>query len=262
MKKIKLAILVSICVSVSLNSMAWGVLGHRIVGQVADSYLTKKAKKEIARILGNESVAMTSNWPDFIKSDPSYRYLSSWHYINLKAGLTETEVKNELAADTATDVYTKINWLAAQLKNKSLETDKKRMYLRLLIHMAGDIHQPFHVGRPDDQGGNKISVTWFGDPSNLHQVWDSKLVDFQQLSYTEYTKSINHTTKKQRKEWMAEPVNEWIWQSYQQAAIIYNGTKLNDKLGFEYNFNYIALVNQQLLKGGVHLAGLLNQVFQ
>ena len=28
---------------------AWGLQGHRIVGQIADSYLTKKAKKEISR---------------------------------------------------------------------------------------------------------------------------------------------------------------------------------------------------------------------
>ena len=37
--------------------------------QIADNYLSKK-QKEIAAILGNESVAMSSNWADFIKSDP------------------------------------------------------------------------------------------------------------------------------------------------------------------------------------------------
>ena len=52
---------------------AWGMEGHRIVGQIADSYLTKKAKKEIAKILGTESIAMVSNWADFIKSDSCLR---------------------------------------------------------------------------------------------------------------------------------------------------------------------------------------------
>lgn len=262
MSKLKVSISLLLCLFLSFNSMAWGVLGHRIVGQIADSYLSKKAKKGIAAILGNESIAMSSNWPDFIKSDPSYRYLSSWHYINLKAGLTRTELDHELAIDTATDVYSKLNWLTDQLKNKSPEAEKKIMYLRLIIHMVGDIHQPLHVGRPEDQGGNKIAVTWFNEPGNLHQVWDSKLVDFQQLSYTEYTKAINHTTRKQRKEWQAELLNEWIWQSYQQSEKIYAAVKPNDKLGFEYNFKNISTVNEQLLRAGIHLAGLLNEIFR
>ena len=242
-------------------SMAWGVLGHRIVGQIADNYLSKNTKREIFKILGNESVAIASNWPDFIKSDPSYKYLDIWHYINLKAGLSETDLKNYLATDTVTDAYTKINWLTAQLKNKELEQDKKVLYLRLLIHIVGDIHQPLHIGRLEDRGGNGIKVNWFKDPSNLHSVWDSKLIDFQQLSYTEYATSINYTTKALRKEWQAESVDEWIWQSYQEAEKIYADTKPDVNLSYDYNFKFISVVNQQLLKGGVHLAGLLNDIF-
>lgn len=242
-------------------SMAWGTLGHRIVGQIADSYLTKNTKKEIFKILGNESVAMTSNWPDFIKSDPSYNYMGPWHYINLKGGQSESEIHNYLAADTVTDAYTKINWLIAQLKNKDLESDKKVLYLRFLIHIAGDLHQPMHIGRLEDLGGNKVKVSWFKDPSNLHSVWDSKLIDFQQLSYTEYATSINFTTKSQRKEWQAEPVSTWIWQSYQFAEKIYTDIKPDENLEYRYNFKYIGIVNQQLLRAGVHLAGLLNEIF-
>lgn len=243
------------------TSMAWGVLGHRIVGQIADSYLTKHSKKEIFKILGNESVAMASNWPDFIKSDPAYSYLNNWHYINFKSGLTETQMKDYLAVDTLTDAYTKINWLSTQLKNKELEQDKKVMYLRLLIHIVGDIHQPLHIGRYEDLGGNKIRLTWFKDSVNLHQVWDERLIDFQQLSYTEYACAINFTTKEQRMQWQAEPLGDWIWQSYQLAEKIYADTKPNDKLSYLYNFKYLAPLNQQLLKGGVHLAGLLNEIF-
>ena len=243
------------------SSMAWGVLGHRIVGQIADTYLTKQTKKEIYKILGTESIAMTSNWPDFIKSDPAYDYLDTWHYINLKGGLSEAFVKNYLSTDTVTDAYTKINWLTVQLKKKDLEQDKKILYLRLLVHIVGDIHQPMHVGRLEDRGGNSVKLLWFNSPTNLHSVWDTKLIDFQQLSYTEYASALNYTTKQQRKEWQAEPVSDWIWQSYQYAQKIYTDTKADDKLSYDYNFKYIGIVNQQLLKGGVHLAGLLNEIF-
>lgn len=243
-------------------SMAWGLLGHRIVGQIADSYLTRHTQKEIYKILGTESVAIASNWPDFIRSDPSYSYLEPWHYINLKPGMAADEVKLFLDADTATDAYTKINFLVTALKNKELLPENKALYLRLLIHIVGDIHQPLHVGRLDDLGGNKIKVQWFNSPFNLHQVWDSKLIDLQQLSYTEYAFAINHTTKALRNEWQSEPVSDWIYQSYLLAEKIYADIKLpEEKLSYQYNFKYLATLNQQLLKGGVHLAGLLNDIF-
>ena len=260
--RIKKIILFALFLYLPCCSMAWGVLGHRIVGQIADSYLTKQTKKEIYKILGTESIAMASNWPDFIKSDPAYDYLDIWHYINLRAGLTETELKNYLATDTVTDAYTKITWLTGQLKNAALEPDKKVLYLRLLIHIVGDIHQPMHIGKLEDRGGNNIKLQWFNTPSNLHSVWDSKLIDFQQLSYTEYATAINYTTKAQRKEWQAEPLSDWIWQSYQHTQKIYADTKPEAKLSYDYNFKYIGVVNQQLLKGGVHLAGLLNEIFK
>lgn len=245
-----------------LHSMAWGMLGHRIVAQIADSYLTNKARKQIAMILGNESMAMTSNWPDFIKSDPSYNYLGNWHYINLKAGLSESDIQNYLQQDTATDAYTKINFLVSQLKNKELEQSKKLMYLRLLIHIVGDIHQPMHVGRFEDLGGNKIKVLWFNEPANLHSIWDEKLIDYQQLSYTEYVTAINHTTKSQRLDWQKQPVSQWIIDSYQIAQQLYGEIREPDqKLSYRYNFDHVQTLNNQLLKGGVHLAGLLNEIF-
>ena len=246
---------------VPLASNAWGTLGHRIVGQIADSYLTPSAKKEIAKILGYESLAMATNWADFIKSDSTMTYLSSWHYVDVDGGKTYDEFQAYLKNDTATDAYTKLNFLIKELKNKQLPKDKKAMYLKLLIHIVGDIHQPLHVGRPADLGGNKISVTWFGSPTNLHSVWDARLIDFQQLSYTEYAIAINHTTPAQRITLQKQPLNDWIYQTYLVADKVYSDIKPDEKLGYVYNYKFIDILNGQLLIGGVHLAGLLNNIF-
>lgn len=261
-REIKKIAILCLFVYLPFSSMAWGLLGHRIVGQIADVYLTRHTKKEIFKILGNESVAMSSNWADFIKSDPSLSYLSPWHYCDFKGGLNAEEFKSELDKDTAVDAYTKINFMVKELKNKELDQDKKAMYLKLLIHIVGDIHQPLHVGRPEDQGGNKIKVMWFGVSYNLHSIWDNQLINFQQLSYTEYAEAINHTTKAQRKEWQQQPLSTWLWDSYQLAGRIYAGIKEPDqKLDYKYNYDFLASMNEQLLKGGVHLAGLLNEIF-
>ena len=248
---------------IPIQTFAWGAIGHRIIGQIADSYLNARARKQIVQILGNETIAMSSNWADFIKSDPSYNYLNTWHYVNLKDGLSYAEVQQQLQSDTGTNAFTKLNFLISELKSGKLESEEKKMYLRLLIHIVGDLHQPMHTGRPEDLGGNRIRVSWFSTPSNLHRVWDEHLIDLQQLSYTEYTAAINFTTKQQRAEWQAQSITEWIFESYQISNRLYAQiTKPDEVLGYNYNFLNQSTLNQQLLKGGVHLAGILNDIFK
>jgi len=262
MKIIKKLLLGIAIIYAPLQSMAWGIHGHRIAGQIADSYLTPKARKAIQAILGDESIAITSNWADFIKSDKAYSYLYNWHFIDLDKAYTYPELQEYLNKDASVDAYTKLNFLIGELKKKDLSQENKLLYLRMLIHIVEDLHQPLHTGHTDDKGGNDIKVNWFTTPTNLHSIWDSQLIEFQQLSYTEYTAMINHTTIAQRTEWQKAPISQWIFESNQLAEKIYSEVKNGDTLNtYNYNFNHIAIVNQQLVKAGVRLAGILNELF-
>lgn len=258
----RICLFVALSIYLPLQSMAWGMLGHRIVGKIADFYLTPNAKAEIKKILGNESLAMSSNWADFIKSDTSFRYLNPWHYVDFEKGITYDEMKAELKNDTSANVYTKTNFLVAELKKKSLSKEKKIMYLRLLVHFIGDIHQPLHVSPIGSEGGNAIKLTWFGQPSNLHRVWDEELIEYQQLSYTEYVMAINHTTLTQRKKWQQQPLSAWLFESFTISKQLHDEIKdTNPKFSYSYNFKHVQTLNEQLLKGGVRLAGVLNEIF-
>jgi hypothetical protein len=256
----KLLLLVAIFY-IPLQSMAWGTNGHRICGQIADSYLTPKARKAILAILGDESIAITSNWADFIKSDPAYSYLYNWHFIDLDKAYTYPELQSYLKADTAVDAYTKMNFLIAELKKPATTKANKLLYLRMLIHIVEDVHQPLHTGHTSDKGGNDVKVQWLGKDSNLHSVWDSQLIDFQQLSYTEYATMINHTTAAQRTKLQKAPISEWLYESNQIAEKLYTDVKPGENLSYKYNFKYIGIVNEQMVKAGVRLAGVLNQIF-
>ncbi|WP_179415661.1 S1/P1 nuclease [Mucilaginibacter sp. E4BP6] len=246
---------------VPVQSMAWGTNGHRICGQIAESYLNPKARAAVKAILGHETVAMASTWADFIKSDPAYSYMSPWHYVDLNKAYTYPELVVFLKQDTSVDAYTKINYLIGQLKSKNLPKKDKVLDLRMLIHIIEDVHQPMHVAHADDKGGNDFKVTWFNNPTNLHSVWDSQLIDFQQLSYTEYAAAVNDATPAEVKEWQKAPVSEWLFESNQIAEKLYTDIKPGDNLNYKYNFTHIAILNHQLLKAGVRLAGVLNAIF-
>jgi hypothetical protein len=257
----KLILLSFFLIYIPLQSMAWGMLGHRIVGEIADSYISAKTRKEVRKILGNESLAMASNWADFIKSDSTYNYLGNWHYANFLDNMDYQALKEAMEKETGTNIYNRILFLTAELKNENLEPQKKKMYLRLLIHFVGDLHQPMHMGRKADSGGNGIKLSWFYQPTNLHRVWDEQLIEYQQLSYTEYTRAINFTDPKQVKDLQNDDLTVWAYESYKISRQLYSTVKPEEKLSYRYNFDHIDTLNQQLLKGGVRLAGLLNQVF-
>lgn len=262
MKILKLFPFFLVLIVLPFTSHAWGTTGHRVVGQVADAYLTPNARKAIKGILGNESVAMVANWADFIKSDTTLKDLDPWHYVNLPDSMSRADVQQFLSNDTAVNVYNKTMWLIKELKNKKLPKDKQAFYLKLLIHFIGDIHQPMHTARATDRGGNSVKVGWFNESSNLHTIWDTKLIDMQQLSYTEYASWINHPSAADKTKWQKQPVSEWVWESYQISRAIYQKTPADSRQSYRYNYEWISTINQQLLKGGVRLAGVLNDIFK
>jgi len=261
MKKLKKLLLIAAILYAPFQSMAWGTQGHRICGQIASSYLTPKARKAIEQILGNESIALAGNWADFVRSDPAFSYLSTWHYIDFDKVYTYPEMVSYLNQDANVDAYTKLQFLIDELKKNNLSKYNRKIDLRMLIHIIEDIHQPMHAAHAEDKGGNDFKVNWFNNPTNLHSVWDSQLIDFQQLSYTEYAAAVNHTTEGERAEWQADPISKWIFESNQIANKLYTEIKPGDTLNYKYNFTHIDTVNEQLLKAGVRLAGVLNQIF-
>ncbi len=247
-----------------LQTMAWGTEGHRVAGQIASAYLTPKARAAVQAILGHETIALASTWADFIKSDPNYSYLSSWHYVDLDKPYTQSELQSFLQEDKNVDAYTKLQFLIGELKKKDISKANKLLYLRMLIHIVEDVHQPMHVAHTADKGGNDVKVQWGNNPTptNLHSIWDTQLIESQELSYTEYTAAINFTTPAERAEWQKAPISQWLYESSQLAAKIYAGIKPEEPVKpYQYVFNNIATVNQQLLKAGVRLAGVLNSIF-
>ena len=261
MNRLKVLFLGVVISYLPVRSLAWATEGHRICGQIAERYLTPKTRKAIQAILGNESVAIAGNWADFIKSDPAYNYLSSWHYIDFDRPYTYPEMQTYLLHDNRVDAYTKLQFLISKLEKKNISRENKLLYLRMLIHIIEDVHNPMHVSHADDRGGNDFKVYWFKERTNLHAIWDYNLIDEQHLSYQKYASAIDHTTASQRAALQKAPVSKWLYESNQVTEKLYNEIKPKAKLSSKYEVTHIRIVNQQLLKAGIRLAGILNQLF-
>jgi hypothetical protein len=74
--------------------------------------------------------------------------------------------------------------------------------------------------------------------------------------------AINRNTNaKQRLTWQKQPISEWIIESHQLAERLYSEVTPDQKLSYRYNYDNIQVLNERLLKAGVRLAGLLNELF-
>jgi hypothetical protein len=244
-------------------TFAWGVTGHRVVAEIAQRHLSKKAKKEIKKLIGDQSLAYWANWADFIKSDTTHAYdeISKWHYVDLPGNIAKDSFVNTIHRMPGANLYTQIQAMQQQLSDKGLPIEKRRMALILLIHLVGDLHQPLHVGRDEDQGGNKITVYWFNDKTNLHTVWDTKLVDFSQYSYTEYASALDVAAKDSMNAYTSTSLDDWFFESHVLSDKVYAQSPAESKLSYKYNYIFQKDLDDQLLKGGLRLAKLINESF-
>lgn len=235
----------------------WGKTGHRVVGEVADEYLNKKAEKEIAKILDGHSLAFVANYGDDIKSDRNYDKYRPWHYVSFPFGdKYETHPKNEDG-----DIIQAIENCISELKSEKSTKDEKAFYLKMLVHFMGDLHQPLHIGLAEDKGGNDFQVRWFKDGTNLHAVWDSKMIDSYNMSYTELAANTDVLSKQQVAVIQKGTIYDWMYESRELCEEIYKNTEVGESLGYGYMYKYTDTFRFQLQKGGIRLAEILNEIF-
>ncbi|MFM1888313.1 MAG: hypothetical protein RL501_600 [Bacteroidota bacterium] len=235
----------------------WGQTGHRVVGAVATQHLSKKAQKKIVELLDGHSLAWVSTYADEIKSDERFKSYDPWHYINMPLSADYDPAK----ASVQGDLVQGINRCVAQIKDTKLPKSDRQFALKMLVHLVGDLHQPLHIGRAEDKGGNDIKLKWFGRNSNLHRVWDSELIDYFDLSYSEWTQDLPRITKAQVRSLQSTSVLDWVEESQDIAAKLYEKTPAEANLYYEYTYEYKEVVTQRLLWAGVRLAGILEDLF-
>lgn len=193
--------LIALCLTlIPLLAHAWNAAGHRLVAVIAWQQLTPASQKFFIDVLadhpdyprwvekartneGLDLFAEASTWPDDIRNDPRFynpgrepatppiagfpdmaRH-ARWHYVDLAP---DGKVQQG-------ELDTRIDELSRQLRS-ARQTANLSYALPWLLHLVADIHQPLHVGRHEDEGGNDFQIE---NPFNkrlpftsLHTYWD------------------------------------------------------------------------------------------
>lgn len=246
----------------ALSLMSWGVIAHRSIAKIAENHLSAKAKLAVKSLLGTEEIPLVSTYADEIRSNAKFKYTAPWHYVNLKPNLNYKEFTAALKADTSANVYNALLKLTADLKNPKATKEDKTFALKMIIHFVGDLHQPFHVGKAEDQGGNRIKLKFMGRDTNLHSLWDSGLVEYNGFSFTEMATALDRVSPAQIAKWQNDDVSVWLFESYTIASQLYSEVKNEDSLDYTYYPKHSEIYKAQIQKAGIRLAGYLNKIYQ
>lgn len=181
-------------------AQAWNAAGHRLVAVIAWQQLSPSSQEFIGSLLarhpdhpawvekartgaGVDIFAEASTWPDDIRNDPRFHdggrepatpplpgladtdRHKRWHYVDLDAaGKTrDGELDHQIER-------------LSKVLHSARDPAQLAYALPWLLHLVADIHQPLHVGRHGDEGGNAVEIE---NPFNkrlpftrLHTYWD------------------------------------------------------------------------------------------
>lgn len=197
------------------QAWAFGDLGHRTVGAVADAQLTSEARMAVASLLrSGETLATVATWPDEVKRakknlgplahDAEAQRFNEvfpdnreWHYVDLPL---DTTVYTEGAIGSrVNDIVQTIQRCIRLIESKAIPPHEmtRAQALRWLVHLLGDLHQPLHLGSGYYRFDAQSQAHLITDPQEaagkaedhggtllinateeqLHAFWDDRLVN-------------------------------------------------------------------------------------
>ena len=255
----KKLIFVNLITACALNVFGWGQKGHDIVAYVAQKHLTPAAEAKVDSLLNGYSLVYWANWMDNASHSPEYSYTKTWHYKNID----ETQSFEEAPDIPEGNIVNALNEQIEILADSGVSAQDKALALKMVTHFMGDIHQPMHLGRASDRGGNSHKVRFFNKPTNLHSVWDTDILEAGHAwTHTEWQTEIDRLSPETQTEFLmnGNPAS-WGKETYALCKDIYESTPIDTNIEYDYIAKWTPVIENQLLKGGLRLADVLNSVF-
>lgn len=299
--------------TVTGTSLAWDGTGHMIIAQIARDRLTPKARARVdalAAQLENHHTPYNgvtlACWADDIKDkespSPFEGQFKPWHYLDLGCSPSDPNPLAHPVALTPTkgDLVTALSRCVTLIREKKTDAlvPNEAVALALVMHLAGDAHQPLHTTcrynphpRPgdkykDDAGGNLVTVANLADTpwgKNLHTFWDEAYRRFYENGEVKALPELHEATalnSPEMKEWLHRLAAEapagsdlhfdakkWVLETHELGCAQAYGA-LGEPYGarnITFPEKYVAAAAQtarrQLVLAGHRLAALLNDLY-
>ncbi len=292
-RQVALMMVASGCLVQAGMAWAWGPEGHALVADMAQAHLSPAAASEVRRLLsveGYRRLDQVSSWPDAIRSaEPT---TGPWHYVDIPLYAVAYSAQRDCHVDEhgqrvveMTCVVAKLPEFVHMLADASQGDARRLVALKWVVHLVADIHQPLHAEDDHDRGGNDVRLPWYGQPSNLHAIWDLGIIEHRFGWQLGPRYSFDHEavraeaarldaviTAQQREQWAPAGavaqidlrVQAWANGSHALACAVYRHLPPVAEPGWENGYQSWAwpVAQGQLERASVRLAGVLNEALK
>jgi nuclease S1 len=242
------------------STFAWYDKGHRVVALIAEANFTQETRKRVQEILpAGTTLADAAVWPD--QEGRSISDLNPLHYVSIAEYAEGYDQARDCPERDC--IVEALKWFLSNLSDRSAPTIIKRMALRYLAHLVGDMHQPLHAGRLKDRGGTEIKVSYRGQTTNLHYFWDTDLVEMEPGTPAELAERLAAAvTTEERLLWQSSDPVQWTDESLMLARTRAYSLGQSVELSDQYVELARPVVRTRLTQAGIRLAWLLNSLFK
>lgn len=270
-------------------AFAWGIEGHRMIGEIATRHLTAESARKVLVVLANDRLAdgepsgrttlgEIAYWADEIKDYDWSRRTRSWHFDDVPV-CGEPDYAQYCKGGNCASAQ--IARHVDILRNARSSRRQRTEALKWVVHLVGDIHQPLHSATRHDRGGNLVQVSYFGARDNppygtinLHTIWDIHMVQ-RLIAQRGGERVIVSTPVSDAEIRKIEEgaLADWVSESNQLAAkLVYSVVpakmscegKVHDvvEIGEAYYALAAPVIESQIRKAGIRLARILNEALE
>jgi nuclease S1 len=238
----------------------WGDKGHRIVATLADTHLTEHARQEVRKLLpAGTTLADAAVWPD--KEGRRITDLDQLHHVSIPDNATGYDQERDCKARNC--MVEALKWFTPVVADTKAPINLRRIALRYVAHLVGDMHQPLHAGRREDRNGTDIIVNYRAQTNNLHLFWDINIVEMEEGTAEQIAKRLEAgTTMEERTEWQSGDPKTWTDESFRLSRSYAYTLGESMELSDEYVATALTIVRRRLVQAGVRLGWWLNNIFK
>lgn len=260
------ALLGAAAVVLPAQVLAFGGLGHRTAGLLAEQELCPAARSEVADLGDGKSLGELGLWADTIRGDPAWERAVPWHYINFPELPRGAGLKQARAAIDAFhhppegDVLTAIARFAATLADRSRPREERAEALRFVTHFVVDVHQPLHVSRASDGGGTEVDVRVGDDVRSLHGFWDTSVFNRRGVAPEEFARELEAAFEAVPAARAHDPPAQWAAESLALRPTVYSFAPAQGPAVLDAAYRSMArqIAEQRLVLAAARLAATLN----
>ena len=266
--------------------LAWGGYGHKIVAKIATdpqllspnalAYILEHFPETESR-LASDALVPIADWADEVTASDAYHFTNT-PYRDCQPFVAARDCG--FGATQGLCLSTGIELYFNRATDLSLPPQERKEAIMFLVHFVADASQPLHTGFREDAGGNGIQLS---SPANtsLHQLWDYGILDAHRASKRGVTweaiadmltlKAVDRratielgSTSFVDRSFAVRMVSDTVMNATCKSAYSFAGPVSWIETGYAadraYTMSRSAVVLSQLIKAGVWLAQVLNEV--